>query len=162
MVQPLSSILFAKEYYSAWSYSVILIYASIFQSLAAFIGVIYTTAKKTKMIFITTMAGAIGNIILNIILIPQFGAFGAAIATLSSYVIVWFIRLIDSRKIISLIIEIKRDMICYSLLMVQGVITCLNIKYYYLISFVIVAVVLCLNKKIFFEIITLVKRKLIK
>lgn len=161
-VQPLSSILFAKEYYSAWSYSVLLIYASIFQSLAAFIGVIYTTAKKTKMIFITTMAGAIGNIILNVILIPQFGAFGAAIATLLSYIIVWFIRLIDSRRIIRLTMEIKRDVICYLLLIVQGIITCLNIKYYFVISFFIVAFELWLNKQICLEMITLIKRKLIK
>lgn len=162
VVQPLSSILFANEYYSAWSFSVILIYASIFQSLAAFIGVIYTTAKKTKMIFITTMAGAIGNIILNIILIPQFGAFGAAIATLLSYIIVWFIRLIDSKKIISLNIEVQRDVICYMLLIAQGIITCLSIKYYYVFSYVIVAIELWLNKKICYETFTLIKRKLIK
>lgn len=162
MVQSLSTILFAKEYYSAWSYSVILIYASIFQSLAAFIGVIYTTAKKTKMIFITTMAGAIGNIILNMILIPKFGAFGAAVATLLSYIIVWFIRLIDSKKIICLTIDIKRDMICYLLLIVQGVITCLNVNYYFVISFVIFAIELWLNRKVCYETITLIKRKLIK
>ena len=162
VVEPISSILFAKEYYSAWSYSVILIYASIFQSLAGFIGVIYTTAKKTKMIFITTMAGAFGNIILNIILIPKFGAFGAAIATLLSYVVVWLIRLIDSQKIIYLTIEIKKDIICYLLLAAQGIVTCLNIKCYYFISSTIFAVELWLNKKMCLEIITLIKRKLVK
>ena len=108
------------------------------------------------------MAGAIGNIILNVILIPQFGAFGAAIATLLSYIIVWFIRLIDSRRIIRLTMEIKRDVICYLLLIAQGIITCLNIKYYFVISFFIVAFELWLNKQICLEMITLIKRKLIK
>lgn len=162
LVQPLSAILFAKEYYSAWSYSVILIYASIFQSLAAFVGVIYTTAKKTKMIFITTMAGAIGNIILNFALIPKFGAYGAAVATLISYIIVWFIRLIDSRTIIRINIEIKRDMICYLLLFIQGIITCLSIKCYILFSIIIVLIEIMLNKIIFLEMIGIIKRKLIK
>ena len=162
VIQQLSSILFAKEYYSAWSYSVILIYASIFQSLAAFLGVIYTTAKKTKMIFVTTMTGAVGNIILNLILIPHFSAFGAAIATLLSYIIVWFIRLFDSRRIIRLIIDYKRDVICYMLLAIQGAITCQNFKYFHVISFTIVAIEFLLNKKICFEIINLTQRKMTK
>ena len=49
--------------------------------------------------------GAIVNIILNFILIPIIGGIGAAIATLTSYLIIVIIRVIDIRN--KVVISIK-------------------------------------------------------
>ena len=146
MVQPLALILFSKEFYDAWQYSVILTNAAVFQSLAGFLGVLYTTAKKTKMIFITTMIGAISNIAMNFVLIPMFGAFGAAVATLLSYSIVWIIRLVDSRRIIEYGVRSRHCLICFILLFAQMITTCLRTPGYIIVSIIVVLLEIGFNR----------------
>ena len=47
------------------------------------------------------VAGAIANIVFNFLLIPKFDMQGAALATFISYFLVWIIRLVHSKKILS-------------------------------------------------------------
>ena len=47
---------------------------------------------------LTAMAGAVTNIILNFILIPKWGAMGAAVATLVCYLLVYVIRAVNTGK----------------------------------------------------------------
>lgn len=96
----LGLILYQKEFFEAWHASSILIMAFVFQSLSAFLGTIYTSAKKTKMLFYSTILAATVNIIFNYVSIPKYGMYGAAGATLLSYISVWLIRAIDSKKLL--------------------------------------------------------------
>lgn len=115
--KPVAHILFASDFYEAWKYQPILIIGVAFHALGGFVGSIYTAAKKTKMIFITTLCGALLNIILNLLLIPFFSAYGAAIATTISYISVWLYRTIDSKKIMKLdILWIKPLVVAFALL----------------------------------------------
>jgi len=52
--------------------------------------------KKTKLILINTIAGAIVNIILNIYLIPKYGINGAAIATGISLILIAVLQLTET------------------------------------------------------------------
>lgn len=101
----LSSFLFSSEFYNAWKFQPILIIGIAFHGMAGFLGSIYTSAKKTNMILISTIIGALMNILLNFCLIPKFGAFGAAVATSISYILVWLIRTINSRRIMILSVD---------------------------------------------------------
>ena len=56
--------------------------------------------KKTKYIAMSTLAAAIFNIILNYKLIPLYGIFGAGIATLLSYIILFLVHDFIARYII--------------------------------------------------------------
>lgn len=87
-----SSILFDIEYINSWKYTVVLIVAFLFHGISGYLGTIFTAAKQTKYIAYTTIVGAIINIILNFALIPSYEAFGAAIATLVSNIIIWGVR----------------------------------------------------------------------
>ena len=101
----LAKLLFSEAFYEAWKYQPILIIGVAFHGISGFLGSIYTSAKKTKMILISTVAGAIINIALNFCLIPKYGALGAAIATTISYMVVLLIRVVDSRKILTLVLN---------------------------------------------------------
>ena len=57
---------------------------------------------------LTAMSGAIVNIVLNFLLIPRFGAVGAAVATLASYATVFVIRAIDTRSLLKFDMHIVR------------------------------------------------------
>ena len=98
--QIFAKILFAQEYFGAWVYIPILSAATVFTALDTFLGSAYFTVKKTGMSFWTSFVGAAVNIALNIILIPEWGAIGASVATYVSYFIVFLIRALTMRKFI--------------------------------------------------------------
>ncbi|MCD8379723.1 MAG: polysaccharide biosynthesis C-terminal domain-containing protein [Lachnospiraceae bacterium] len=117
--QLLSWILFSADYYQGWVYTPVLLYSYLFHALAGFLGTIYTSAKETKFLFGSAVAAALANIVLNFLLIPNFGAMGAAWATLISYFVMWLIRLIDSKRFIRLDINLKKDIFSYVLILLQ-------------------------------------------
>lgn len=57
------------------------------QGLTEYITKIWELQENTKMIFYLMMAAAVFNIILNIIFVPQYGFYAAAITTVLSYVL---------------------------------------------------------------------------
>ena len=146
-VQILARYLFSNDFYVAWLYTPVLICASMFNSLAAFYGSVYTSAKRTSMLFYSTLVGAIVNILLNILMIPNMGAMGAAVATMLSYIIVWGVRAINSRHIFKFNIKIKRDIIAYAVLMIEVVFICLDWNPFYIVSIISILVIciLCIN-----------------
>lgn len=89
-----------EEYFAAWQYVPVLSLAMVFSAFASFMGSVYVVAKKSVLSFWTAMAGAILNILLNLLLIPRIGIQGAAIATLFSYLLSFGIRAVSSRRLL--------------------------------------------------------------
>ncbi|MBO5649077.1 MAG: polysaccharide biosynthesis C-terminal domain-containing protein [Clostridia bacterium] len=95
------SVMTTESYYGAWAFIPVLSAATIFSSLVTFMGSVYLVEKKSVLSFVTSMLGAVINIILNLLLIPTpLGVNGAAIATFASYFIVFIIRAINTKKYI--------------------------------------------------------------
>lgn len=90
--QLFAKILFAESYFASWIYIPILAAATVFSSLDTFLGSVYQTVKKTSMSLYTSVVGAVVNVGLNLLLIPQYGAIGASVATFASYFLVYVIR----------------------------------------------------------------------
>ena len=67
-------------------------------TLATFISTSYNVYKDSKGFLYSGLVGALSNIIMNFILIPKFGVYGAAVATLFSYIMVFIYRLVDTKK----------------------------------------------------------------
>lgn len=118
-LKPISKILFAKEFYAAWKFVPFLLLAILFGALSGFLGSLYAANKDSKMYAKSTLIGAISNIILNLILIPIFNAYGAAIATFISYLVVWIIRVKNIKKYLEMKIEHKKNTIIYLLLIIM-------------------------------------------
>lgn len=153
LVKPLARFLFSKSFFDGWQFVPVLLMAFLFQAMSSYLGTIYTSAKKTKMLFVSTIVAAMANIALNAILIPVLGAQGAAIATFASYFIVWLMRLIDTRKIIKLEIAYKTDIISYLLLVAQICIVVSDSSFMYFGSCVVFALLTVLNYSVIKEII---------
>lgn len=88
----LSKILFAESYYSAWIFIPILSAATVFTALDTFLGSVYFTVKRTTVSLWTSLIGAVLNVVLNLLWIPEWGAMGASVATFISYFCVYVIR----------------------------------------------------------------------
>ena len=51
---------------------------------------------------VTAFAGAITNVVLNLILIPRMGPSGAAVATVTAFIVVFITRAIDTKKYVNI------------------------------------------------------------
>lgn len=102
LVKPITIIMVAPSYYASWRYVPFLILGTSFSCLVTFMGSIYMAAKKTAMSLFTTFLGAAANIILNLLLIPKHGGVGAAFATFISYLLVYTVRAVNTRRFLKL------------------------------------------------------------
>lgn len=75
-------ILYGEEYYAAVSALQIIVWYTTFSYIGAVRNIWIVAEKKQKYLWIINLFGAISNIILNLIFIPQFGINGAAVASL--------------------------------------------------------------------------------
>lgn len=103
---------FEVKYIEGMTCVPILISAALAIALMQFYGGIQIGLKKTYENGITTIVGAILNIILNIIFIPFYGLYAAAGATLVSYIFVVLLRRIRLRRIVRFKLTLKARICC--------------------------------------------------
>lgn len=100
VLRPIIMPFFGSEgFEGAYMYVPFLISAVIFQSFNNFLSSIYEACNKTTHSFISSVIGAVSNVVLNLILLNSpMGVLGAALATLVSYALVYIYRAIDTKK----------------------------------------------------------------
>lgn len=153
-----TNILVSKAFYESWKYIPILTIATGFSCFVSFLGSIYMTEKKSVYALYTIIIGAIVNIVLNFLLIPKFGAMGAAIATFISFFSVFLIRIINTRKYVK--IKTNYILFFYSILLMilQSIIMIKEISYNYLFSLIIFIIIIIIQYINFKKIIKNKKR----
>lgn len=134
-LKPFFSIYISKEYFTAWKYVPVLLIGTLFITFGTFLSSSYNVHKDSKGFLFSGLYGTLVNIILNFILIPKFSAFGAAIATCISYIVVFIYRLIDTQKYVK--ISFYRDYV-YAMI----IIVLLSILIYF-DNFISIIVQLC-------------------
>ena len=100
MARVMARILFSAEFEAAWIYIPTLTAATVFTALCTFLGSVYFASRRTVGSMLTAFAGAVLNILLNILLIPRYGAMGASVATFASYFVVCLLRLATAHRLI--------------------------------------------------------------
>lgn len=155
----LAYILFQNDFFEAWKYAPFLLISVVFGTTSGYMGGIFCTTKKTNTTATTVAIGAVLNIILNIVLVKTMGALGAAVATMLSYFIVWFIRLIAVKKMICLHIKLPRDLICYLLLLLQSVLyfVVLNNTLLYALQITLCISIIVMLKSVWFRFLVRMK-----
>ena len=114
-------ILLADSYYESWRYVPILVIATAFSALVTFLGSVYFLEKKSFKSMLTSMIGAIVNVVLNFLLIPRYSAMGAAVATMISYFAVYLIRAVDTKRYVKFDLHTLRVAVNFLLLLAQAV-----------------------------------------
>ena len=143
--QILIIILCADSYFEAWRYVPVLTLASVFSGFTSFLGSVYLVKKKSMLTFLTSMSGAVINIVLNLLLIPRMEAQGAAIATAISYLTVFVIRAVNTRKYVPFSLSLPRMVLSIALLTVQTVLILVFEEYVVLTQLAFFALVALIN-----------------
>lgn len=120
------------DFFEAWEYTPFLVMSAAVSGVAGFTAGVYSATKKNINVTITTLVGAIVNIILNYFLIPRIGIMGAAIATYISWIVIVIYRLYDISKFSDFTVD-KKLFLYLTLLFIQ----CIFITYYNLLGIVI-------------------------
>ncbi len=155
----LTRLLLDDSYYSSWQYVSVLGIAMIFSALSAFMGSVYFLEKRSLRSMITAGVGAITNIVLNFLLIPSYGAMGAAIATAISYMVAFIIRAIDTGKYLKFDLQIIRLAVNTVLIVAQTVIMIMELPYWILIELALFALIALYNGKEIFNATVSVTKK---
>ncbi|MBE6667534.1 MAG: hypothetical protein E7607_04395 [Ruminococcaceae bacterium] len=143
--QIFTRILVSDAYFDSWQYVPVLVIATTFSALVSFMGSVYFLKKKSAVSMLTAMAGAVTNIILNFILIPKYGAFGAAVATLICYILVYVIRAVNTRKYVRFNLHTVRVIINVLLISAQTALWFVNVPYAWIGQIAIPAFIILFN-----------------
>ena len=146
----LAKILYAKDFFTAWKYVPFLLIAIMFGALSGYVGGIYTAVKETKIFAQSTVIGALVNIGINLIIVPVWGALGAAFATAISYWTVWLLRMFHMKKYLIIKLNLFRDYVVYLLLLLQSILYLLFVNDFlglYIIQFIIILIIISLFSK---------------
>ncbi len=162
IMKPFLKIYVTEAFFEAWKYTPFLLIGCIYFTLGLFMATSYTVHKDSKGYLLSSMIGAFINIALNFILIPQIGAYGAAIATCVSYVIYFFFVLLHTRKYMRYEI-INREFLLGNILLVLASIVMFFIeKRGIIFQFIIVLIALYVYKNFLTGLIRMVKKILKK
>ena len=141
-----ASLLLAPSYYTAWKYMPILIIATVYSSLVTFMGSVYLVDRKSVLSLVTSLVGAVVNIVFNLILIPTpLGAIGAAIATFLSYLVVFVIRAKNTRKFIRFNLHQRKLAVNTLVLVIQTVFIMLELPLWFLVQLLGIAFIFFMN-----------------
>lgn len=99
---PLIELMTTQYYYEAWKYISLLSVAVVFSSLSGFVGTNFIATKESKYFFTTSLWAGISCFILNLLLIPILGIWGAISSLLFSNILMFYLRVRKTRKYSSL------------------------------------------------------------
>ena len=137
-----------EKFVPAWVYVPVLVFATIFNCQASFLGVVYTTTKNTKNAFFTTALGAVVNLGINLILVSGLGLHGVTIGTCAGYIVVSLVRGKDVKKEIGMSFDFFRTSIALVVVFAQIMITILTNTWLTYVSGVLSFAVLCFMYRI--------------
>lgn len=98
-------ILYTEEYFQGYYITPILLVAMLAYMVAQFLGGINIAKMESKKNGITTVIGAMVNIVFHLISIRVLGLYAAVISTFFAYMVILVIRYMDLRKEINLRLE---------------------------------------------------------
>lgn len=141
-------ILADEEYFEAWRYVPILCAAMLFCAFTSFMGSVYTVTQKSGNSLWTSLLGAGINIALNAVLIPsRLGIYGAALATLASYFVVFLVRARNARRFIPFRLFKKTLLVCTAALTAQIVFMTLELNGWQLAQLASAVIIMLAGRK---------------
>ncbi|MCP2033605.1 O-antigen/teichoic acid export membrane protein [Planomicrobium sp. HSC-17F08] len=149
----ISFLILSKEFYNGWVYIPFLILAAVLGSFSYFFGTFYAAFKKNKMSMVSTLIGALVNVIFCLILLPLFGVFGVVAASVLSYAVILIVRIIDSRRLVKISIKWKNFILSFIILSLQSFILTIEMPYYFLSSYLLAGVMILIHFKLVYQII---------
>ena len=142
--QLIARLLFAKDFYYAWTLVPPLLFSVVFGAMTGFCGSICLAYKDGRSMGRATGIGALVNIILNFVGIRLYGAAGAAFATMISYFVMFVFANAAACRHSGMRPDRKREALLCLLLLVQVLAEAWQLEFYLIyeiVGFIIVLLI---------------------
>lgn len=127
LTEPLAQLMLSGEFYEARLFVPLLMLGAVMNGYATYFGTIYNAAKQNSMIFVTTVIGALANILTGALLSCLIGAWGPIIGSVSAYALISILRVVDTRRLAKVKIDIDYHVIGLCALSTEAIVLSLNV-----------------------------------
>jgi O-antigen/teichoic acid export membrane protein len=132
--------LIAEEFYESYKFMPLLYIGVAFSAFSGYFGAAFIREKKTKAIFTSSVIGGVINLMVCLLLIKYIGLFASALGTFVSYLVMFIIRLEQSKSFYKIKLNNTRLVFLTSLSLLFSFFILLDNKI--LTSFMIIASIL--------------------
>ena len=146
VIKAFMKIYVSAAFFEAWQYIPLLLLGAVFSAISAFAGSLLGAMKKSQNLMWTTLIAGGVNVVLNLMLIPVCGLWGATIGTLVANVIVALMRLVNVKKHLKIKYNIKRTVPISIIALLHAILVSLDF-YIGIISVAVIAIFFCVVYK---------------
>ena len=100
----------------------------------------YNAIKDTKMILITTVIGALVNIVFAVALVIPFGAWGVITSSVIAYLTMMIMRYINTRHIVHTNLDIQYHIVAVAIIVIQVIVLSMQIDYATVLSIILLII----------------------
>jgi len=118
--RPISRLMLQAEFSEGWRYVPLLMLVASFGVISIFFESFYQALKNSGVLMVSTMLGAVVNVVLAVVLVPFMGPWGAGLAGAVAYALVLVVRARDLRGRIDLPIDRSRLTYQFALLSIMA------------------------------------------
>ena len=159
VTKPFLNIYISQEFYEAWKYTPFLILSMIFLTYSSFLSTYYNVHLNGKGLLKSELFCVLINVVLNFILIPTIGIYGAGIASCTCYFLTFIYKIFDTKKYIKL--KIRKEYIYSFILLILALITIfIKSNMCYLLLFIEFLLSLIILKDLWLPLINLILIKI--
>lgn len=125
----LAMVILQGEFFVAWRYIPGLLVGAMLSCYSIYFGTLYNAAMKNTMLFISTAAGALSNVVLTLLCVPLFGIWGAVFTPALAYAVVLMIRVWDTRKIAPITIDAAVHLVSLGVISLETLVLSLGVSH---------------------------------
>lgn len=146
IIKPLMTVYVGKSFVEAWKYIPLLLASATFSAISSYFVSLYSALKKSLNNMITTLVGAVANVVVSVALINYIGLWGAILGTFAAYFLMGIVRMIDVTRFVKMKIDVGRFVINSIILIAEAVIVSFEI-HIYLVSAIAILLFVIVNIK---------------
>lgn len=118
----ISKFLLQEAFYEGWKYSALLIFSAILTCYSSYFGAFYGANFKTKMVFVSTMVGAVVNMAVALAFVKLIGIHAFLLASCLTYLVIVIIRMATTQKYSQIKINYFKELSALAVVLAQAII----------------------------------------
>ena len=95
---PICRLMLQSDFFEAWRYVPLLLFSAMLGCISTYFGTFYQALMQNKMLMVSTMVGAVANVVVAVALCGLVGTAGAVVASVVSFVLIIVVRIADLRQ----------------------------------------------------------------
>lgn len=138
----LSRILLKGDFYQASRFVPLFLVVALLSNYSAYFAMFYNAIKDTRMILITTMVGALANVVFAVVFVVPFGAWGVIASSVIAYLVMLIMRYGNTRHIVSTNLDVQYHVVAIVIIAIQVIVLSLQIHYGTILAIILLGVLM--------------------